>query len=56
MVKKWRCQELRRSRQIRRKIGYRPLPHRIVDFRKEEINPRGQRVSNYGSRVRPLRT
>ena len=52
MVKKKRWRELQLLCQIRRGIGYRPLPHRIVVFRKEDINPKGQRVSNYGQQRR----
>ena len=40
MVKKKKCRELQLFAQIHRGIGYRPLPHRIVVFRKEDINPR----------------
>jgi hypothetical protein len=46
-VGNYRC-----SAQTRRETSYRPLPHRIVVFWKEDINLEGQCVSNYGQQER----
>jgi hypothetical protein len=52
-----KCWVVKMFRPIGGGIGYRPLPHRIVVFRKEDINPEGQCVSNYCEQEgRPSRT